>query len=448
MPAASLPTASLPATSLPATAIVQGFRSKSRLALGALALILAYLTYAAISFDIAGLAARLRPDNAMALMQDFVSYRTTVTRDNRTGKTVTAIEGDARDAFPADHMPPWVTTTADTTVIDLGRGHIVTYDATGARYVVPGYGTIDIVPRGEKLQLSAPLPLPDWISATDTRIQVTTAQGKFSYSRSKIETARRSLGWEEFFFTLDSPFAFKSPVELASLALTQARIDPAQSNLSAMANAFWHNKNWHHSDVAWAMGETVLMAFLGTFTAAIIALPLAFLAAANMMPFKPLRFALRRVFDFIRGTDALIWTLVLVRAFGPGPMTGALAMVMTDIGLFGKTFSEALENIDEKQVEGIRSTGAPAALRARFGVLPQVMPILASQVLYNFESNTRSATVIGAIVGGGIGLLLTQAIQTQKDWEDVAYYLILIVLTVMAMDSLSGLIRRKLIKGQ
>jgi phosphonate transport system permease protein len=79
--------------------------------------------------------------------------------------------------------------------------------------------------------------------------------------------------------------------------------------------------------------------------------------------------------------------------------------------------------------------------------LPQVLPILASQILYNFESNTRSATVIGAIVGGGIGLLLTQAIQTQKDWEDVAYYLILIVLTVMAMDSLSGLIRRKLIKG-
>jgi phosphonate transport system permease protein len=195
------------------------------------------------------------------------------------------------------------------------------------------------------------------------------------------------------------------------------------------------------------MGETVLMAFLGTFLAAIIALPLAFLAASNLMPFRPLRITLRRIFDFIRGTDALIWTLVLVRAFGPGPMTGALAIVMTDIGLFGKTFSEALENIDEKQVEGIRSTGAPSHLRARFGVLPQVMPILASQILYNFESNTRSATVIGAIVGGGIGLLLTQAIQTQKDWEDVAYYLILIVLTVMAMDSLSGLIRRKLIKG-
>ena len=91
---------------------------------------------------------------------------------------------------------------------------------------------------------------------------------------------------------------------------------------------------------------------------------------------------------------------------------------------------------------------ASSLQRARFGVLPQIMPVLASQVLYNFESNTRSATVIGAIVGGGIELLLTQAIQTQKDWEDVAYYLILIVLRVMALDSLSGLIRRKLIKGQ
>jgi len=439
--------AALATPSLP-TQILQGMRAKSRVALGALALVIAYLIYAAISFDIAGLAARLRPDNATALLQDFVSYRTTINRDNRSGQTIVAIEGDARDSFPPDHLPSWVTRDGDTTVIDLGRGHIVTYDTAGARYNVPGYGLIDIKPQPDgNLTLTAPQPLPDWISATDTRVQVKTGQGTFSYSRSKVETARRSAGWEEFFFTLDSRFAFKSWGQLFALALWEPRLDPAQSNLAAMAHDFWTNHNWHHADVAWAMGETVLMAFLGTFLAALIALPLAFLAASNMMPFKPLRFTLRRIFDFIRGTDALIWTLVLVRAFGPGPMTGALAIVMTDIGLFGKTFSEALENIDEKQVEGIRSTGAPAHLRARFGVLPQVMPILASQILYNFESNTRSATVIGAIVGGGIGLLLTQAIQTQKDWEDVAYYLILIVLTVMAMDSLSGLIRRKLIKG-
>ena len=146
--------------------------------------------------------------------------------------------------------------------------------------------------------------------------------------------------------------------------------------------------------------------------------------------------------------DGLIWTIILSRAFGPGPMTGAIAIAITDMGSFGKTFSEALENIDEKQVEGVRSTGANALQRARFGVIPQVTPVLLSQVLYYLESNTRSATVIGAIVGGGIGLLLTQAIQTQKDWEEVAYYMVLIVLMVMAMDSLSGWLRRKLIKGE
>lgn len=427
--------------------VLLGFRRKSRIALAVPALILAYLVYAAISFDLIGLAARLRPDNALALLSDFWSYKTVVLRDNRSGAITTSIEGDVRDAYSVEHTPDWIT-LGDATTIDLGQGHIVTYDAKGARYVVPGYGTIDIQPLDGHLKLTAPLPLPDWINAADNRVQVDTSQGRFSYSRSKVETARYLAGWEQFFFTLDTPFAFKSWGQLAALALWQPRLDPAQSNLGAMGEAFWHNRLWHHSDVAWAMGETVLMAFLGTFAAALIALPLSFLAAANMMPLRPLRFAMRRVFDFIRGTDALIWTLVLVRAFGPGPMTGALAILMTDTGLFGKLFSEALENIDEKQVEGIRSTGAPAVLRARFGVLPQVVPVLASQVLYNFESNTRSATVIGAIVGGGIGLLLTQAIQTQKDWEDVAYYLILIVLTVMAMDALSGLIRRKLIKGR
>ena len=205
---------------------------------------------------------------------------------------------------------------------------------------------------------------------------------------------------------------------------------------------------WRHADVAWAIFETILMAFLGTFGAAIVALPLAFAAASNFSPLRGVRFAMRRVFDFVRGVDGLIWTIILSRAFGPGPMTGALAILITDTGSFGKTFSEALENIDEKQVEGIRSTGANGVQRARFGVIPQVTPVLLSQVLYYLESNTRSATVIGAIVGGGIGLMLTQAIITQKDWEEVAYYMVLIVLMVMLMDTVSGWLRRRLIKGE
>jgi phosphonate transport system permease protein len=126
-------------------------------------------------------------------------------------------------------------------------------------------------------------------------------------------------------------------------------------------------------------------------------------------------------------------------------MTGALAILITDSGSFGKLFSEALENVDGKQIEGVASTGAKPLQRYRFGVIPQIMPVLLSQVLYYLESNTRSATVIGAITGGGIGLLLTQAIITQKDWEEVSYYIVLILLMVMIMDTVSGWLRRRLI---
>jgi phosphonate transport system permease protein len=422
------------------------FRRRRLTALAVPVLILFYLIYTAISFDVLGLVQKANLDNAKIFLSDFVSYKTHVTRNNRDGVVTVAIEGESKGIYPPAHLPEWVQLSGETTTIDLGRGHIVTYSPDAARYLVPGYGVIDIKSDGSKLTLTAPQPVPKWINVTDTRISVTTAQGRFSYSRSKLETFRYQPGWEMFFFTLDSPFAGKSYGQLTAL-LMGPRIDPARSNLALMAHDFWTNQLWHHADVAWAMYETVLMAFLGTFGAALLALPLAFMAASNFAPFKAVRFAFRRVFDFVRGVDALIWTIILSRAFGPGPMTGALAILTTDTGIFGKLFSEALENIDEKQVEGLRSTGANALLRARFGVIPQIAPILLSQVLYFFESNTRSATVIGAIVGGGIGLLLTQAIQTQKDWEDVAYYMILIVLMVMLMDSFSGWIRRRFIKG-
>ncbi len=430
-----------------AAPILRDFARRRMIAFAVPLAILGYLLYAAISFDVAGLAQRARMDNAAILFSDFWQHKTHIARDNRNGNLTVAVEGEAKGAYPAGRLPDFVTVDGDTTTVDLGRGHSVTYDADGARYLHPDAGVITIRPDGNRLILTAPEPRPDWINASDTRVSITTDAGRMAYTRSKVETFRYSPGWPLFFFTLDSPFAWMSWPELGAAALWGDRIDPQTPNIAAMAHDFWTNAMWRHGDVIWAMFETVLMAFLGTFGAAIISLPLAFMAASNMMPFGALRFALRRVFDFIRGVDGLIWTIVLARAFGPGPMTGALAILLTDTGSFGKMFSEALENIDEKQVEGVRSTGANAVQRARFGVIPQVTPVLLSQVLYFLESNTRGATVIGAIVGGGIGLLLTQAIQTQKDWEDVAYYMVLIVLTVIAMDSLSGWLRRRLIKG-
>ncbi len=436
------------ATATLAETVTRSFDRKRRIAFVIPAVIVAYLVYAAISFDIAGLVQRARFDNAAILLSDFWQHKTHVTRDNRSNAVEVAIEGEGKGTYPTGMLPDWVTIAGGVTTIDLGDGHIVTYDDAGARYVVPGYGTIDIREEGGRPVLTAPKPIPDWISVGQNRIGVTTDAGRLSYSRSKVETFKYEPGWELWFFTLDSPFYGKGFAELVGLAVSSDRIEPARSNIGYMVSEFWTNRMWRHGDVAWAIFETILMAFLGTMMAAIVALPMSFLAARNFMPLGVFRSAIRRVFDFIRGVDGLIWTIILSRAFGPGPMTGAIAIAITDAGSFGKTFSEALENIDEKQVEGIRSTGANATLRARFGVLPQVMPVILAQVLYYLESNTRSATVIGAIVGGGIGLLLTQAILTQKDWEEVAYYMVLIVLMVMLMDSLSGWLRRKLIKGE
>ena len=420
---------------------------RRRMALAVPALILAYLVYAAISFDLAGLAQRARLDNAAVLMADTVSHKIHVTRDNRRDALSVSVEGSARATFAPDRLPDWVAAQGSRTVIDLGAGHVVTYDGPRTTYDIPDYGPVTLTV-GDGVTLDTPDgQVPAFINASPARVTISTDQGRVTATRARTETLRYFWGWEMFFFDLSSPLAGLSAGEVAAAVLWGDRIDPARSNLSLALSEFWTNDIWQHGAVAWALFETILMAFLGTFGAAFVALPLAFLAAQNFAPSRMLRFAVRRVFDFVRGVDALIFTIILSRAFGPGPLTGALAILLTDTGSFGKLFSEALENVDGKPIEGIRSTGAGALQRYRFGVIPQVMPVLLSQMLYFLESNTRSATIIGAITGGGIGLMLTQAIQTTQDWEKVAYYILLIVLLVIAMDGLSGWLRRRLIRG-
>ena len=420
---------------------------RRRMALAVPALILAYLVYAAISFDLAGLAQRARLDNAAVLMADTVSHKIHVTRDNRRDALSVSVEGSARATFAPDRLPDWVAAEGLRTVIDLGAGHVVTYDGSRTTYDIPDYGPVTLTVDDEVTLDTPDGQVPAFINASPARVTITTDQGRVTATRARTETLRYFWGWEMFFFDLSSPLAGLSAGEVAAAVLWGDRIDPARSNLSLALSEFWTNDIWQHGAVAWALFETILMAFLGTFGAAFVALPLAFLAAQNFAPSRMLRFAVRRVFDFVRGVDALIFTIILSRAFGPGPLTGALAILLTDTGSFGKLFSEALENVDGKPIEGIRSTGAGALQRYRFGVIPQVMPVLLSQMLYFLESNTRSATIIGAITGGGIGLMLTQAIQTTQDWEKVAYYILLIVLLVIAMDGLSGWLRRRLIRG-
>tara|TARA_R100000789_G_scaffold42777_1_gene44287 strand:+ start:499 stop:1803 length:1305 start_codon:yes stop_codon:yes gene_type:complete len=426
----------LTASTLPAQQVAsRSFRRKRMASLAAPVLILAYLTYVFFAFDVAGLGDRINVSNMKTLVADSYSYKTHVARDNRNGEMEIAIEGERKGRYAPGTAPDWVT-LGETTLVELGNGHTVELGPE-VRYDVPGYGLITATPGRSGVNATLPDgPLPEWINASKNRLAVTTDAGRLTITRNRAEVFRYFNGWELFFFTLDSPYHGMSPLELLR-----------SGEYGAIWQDFWTNKMWRHGDVAWALVETVLMAFLGTFGAAMIALPLGFLAAKNFSPLGGLRFAARRLFDFLRGVDGLIWTIVLSRAFGPGPLTGSLAILLTDTGTFGKIFSEALENVDDKQIEGIASTGAAPVQRYRFGVIPQITPVLLSQVLYYLESNTRSATIIGAITGGGIGLLLTQAIITQKDWEEVSYYIVLIILMVIAMDSFSGWLRRKLIAG-
>ncbi|MFC7705061.1 phosphonate ABC transporter, permease protein PhnE [Plastorhodobacter daqingensis] len=415
------------------------FTRKRLVSFGLPGLVLVYLVYVFFAFDVAGLAQRARLDNARIIMADSWSHKTHVTMDARSGAISVAIEGEVKGAYPPGTAPDWVRLGEGTADVDLGRGQSARIAEGGVRITLADGAVIEARPTRDGVQAELPPLDPARVNRSDQRLVVQLDGARLTVTRTKVELFRYFFGWEMFWFSLDSPFHGQGAAALAQAALS--------GEAPAMLRDFLNNRVWRHGDVFWALGETVLMAFFGTLGAAMIALPLAFLSARNFTPAWMVRFGLRRVFDFVRGVDALIWTIVLARAFGPGPMTGALAILITDSGSFGKMFSEALENTDRRQVEGIRSTGANAALRYRFGVIPQVMPVLLSQVLYYFESNTRSATIIGAIVGGGIGLFLTQAINTQKDWEQVAYYIVLIVLMVMAMDAVSGWLRRRLIRG-
>jgi phosphonate transport system permease protein len=185
-----------------------------------------------------------------------------------------------------------------------------------------------------------------------------------------------------------------------------------------------------------ALGETVAIAFLGTLLAAILAFPLGFLAARGVIGGRLLRFMTRRLSDSIRGVDTLIWALIWINVVGLGPFAGVLAIMTSDIGSLTKLFSEAIEAIDRKASDGVTAAGGSRLQALRFGVVPQVLPVLISQVLYYFESNTRSATIIGIVGAGGIGLALSEMIRTYE-WDQVAFIILIVLVAVSLIDFLS-----------
>lgn len=201
---------------------------------------------------------------------------------------------------------------------------------------------------------------------------------------------------------------------------------------------FWGVRHWSA-----LLGETLLISYVGTLSGVILAFALNFLSAANTSPAPWVRFITRRALEFCRTVPDIVFALIFVIAFGLGPMAGVLAIAIHSTGALGKLFSEIVENIDMKPVEGVYATGANWISCMRFAVLPQVMAGFASYSLLRFEINVRGASVMGFVGAGGIGQELVVAIR-KFYYSDVSAILILIIATVFVIDIATGWLRGRL----
>ena len=209
--------------------------------------------------------------------------------------------------------------------------------------------------------------------------------------------------------------------------------------ISDPAEWFWGWKKWLA-----LMGETLLMAYLGTLLGATAAFVLCFLASQNLTKSKGVVFFTRRLLEFCRTVPELVFALIFVVAFSLGPLPGILALAIHSAGALGKLFAEVVENIDMKPVDGVVATGGNWFHKIRFAVLPQVTSNFASYALLRFEINVRGASVLGFVGAGGIGQTLLEVIR-KFYYADVSALLVMIIATVMIIDAVTERIRHKLI---
>lgn len=189
--------------------------------------------------------------------------------------------------------------------------------------------------------------------------------------------------------------------------------------------------------------ETVAMGIWGTLLSAILAVPLSILASSNICPVW-IVFPVRRVLDTMRAINEVVFALIFVVAVGLGPFAGVLALFVHTAGILAKLFSEAIEAIEVGPVEGIRATGASKLQEIIFGVIPQVVPLWTSFTLYRFESNVRSAAVLGIVGAGGIGVSLYQSFRAFR-YQDVCAIMIILIVTVGLIDTISAKLRQRLV---
>ena len=203
--------------------------------------------------------------------------------------------------------------------------------------------------------------------------------------------------------------------------------------------------NFTNQGVPYLLLETMCIAFLGTIVGAVLAIPIAFLSASNIVP-KPVALVGRVIIMAIRTIPAFVYGLMFIRVTGPGAFAGLLTMSLCSIGMITKMYIESIEDIDTKILESLDACGCTTFQKIRFGILPQLMPDFASTIIYRFDMNLRDATVLGLVGAGGIGAPLIFAMNAYK-WNQVGAILAGLIILVLIIEWISGKIRIKLARG-
>jgi phosphonate transport system permease protein len=214
-------------------------------------------------------------------------------------------------------------------------------------------------------------------------------------------------------------------------------------NMAQYASGFFPPdfRDWRH--YLQELIVTLQIAVWGTALAIVSSIPLALLAAGNLTPWW-VHQPIRRFLDACRAINEMVFALLFVVAVGLGPFAGVLALWIHTTGTLAKLFSEAVEAIDPQPVEGIRATGAHPIAEVLYGVIPQVLPLWSSYALYRFESNVRSASVVGMVGAGGIGMVLWEVIRGFQ-YAQTAAVLLMLVVSVAVIDMVSAQLRRRLV---
>ena len=203
--------------------------------------------------------------------------------------------------------------------------------------------------------------------------------------------------------------------------------------------------NFTKQGVLYLLLETICIAFLGTIVGAVLAIPLSFLGAANIVP-KPIALFFRILVMAIRTIPVFVYGLMFIRVTGPGAFAGLLTMAVSSIGMLSKMFIETIEDLDKKILESLDATGCNVFEKIRYGIIPQLSADFASTLIYRFDMNLRDATVLGLVGAGGMGAPLLFAMSSYR-WNQVGALLAGLIILVLLVEWISNKLRNKLARG-